>query len=204
VVLWRKRARARRSKKIERKLKLLKLRRKLNKRHAVKMVPGKCASGMVWIATGKTLPGPGFCVDVYEFPNKKDTRPTAVEDHQKAVTLCWEEGKRLCTKNEWRRACRGMQGNKFPYGAVYHPSKCVTKPPKAEAPPVQKSGSWAECRSEEGVYDLSGNMAEWVKEGVLVGGSGTLTGDDTACAAEGRGGSPAYYGTRCCLSPLKK
>ena len=169
------------------------------KHHPVRLVfpPGKCPEGMVWISW-KTQ---GFCIDVYEYPNQKGRRPKVVGDPKRAQAICAEAGKRLCTAAEWRRACGGPMLLPYPYGERFNPSKCPARARGGPPVPVQASGSWTECRSPEGVCDMSGNMAEWVSEGLLVGGSGMLTGTQVSCTAQGGAGQPAYYGTRCCLSP---
>jgi len=200
VVIWSHQKKKKQQKELKRKVQRLKLRHILNRRGATRFPPGQCAKNMAWIATNG--PTKGFCIDVYEFPNAKGIHPTNVADPKKAQKLCAGVGKRLCKKEEWQQACRGPKGWLYPYGATYQPSKCVTKPLKRDAPPVQTSGSWEDCRTPSGLFDMSGNMAEWVSGGALMGGSGRLNGKATSCHAEGGGGGPAYYGTRCCTSPL--
>ncbi len=159
--------------------------------------PGKCPKEMVWISWKMQ----GFCIDRYEYPNKIGHRPRMVGDVRRAQTLCAEAGKRLCSASEWRRACGGPMLLTYPYGEHFNPSKCPARAQGGPPVPVQRSGSWSECKSPENVHDMSGNMAEWVSEGLLVGGSGMLTGRQVTCTAQGGAGQPAYYGTRCCLSP---
>jgi hypothetical protein len=204
-ILYHRHTRQIRKKQLEAKLKTWRIKRRLMRKRKL-LPPGQCMENMVWISlaektAGKASAAPGFCIDVYEFPNKRGVRPRAVGDLAEAQKLCAQIGKRLCTKAEWQRACRGPENLTFPYGNKYDPSKCATKPPGGETPPVQPSGSWTDCRSAAGVFDMSGNMAEWVAGSTLMGGSAALTGKDTGCAAEGGGGGPAYYGTRCCTSP---
>ncbi len=162
--------------------------------------PGKCPKGMVWISWKNR----GFCIDIYEYPNERGHRPRSVSDVRRARALCAEAGKRLCTASEWRRACGGPMLLAFPYGGRFNPSKCPTRAKGGPPVPIQLSGSWTECRTSEGVHDMSGNMAEWVSEGLLVGGSGMLTGQQVSCRAQGGAGQPAYYGSRCCLSPAQQ
>ena len=47
-----------------------------------------------------------FCVDRYEFPNK-GTMPRVNTTQAKARAACQRAGKRLCTEEEWERACKG-------------------------------------------------------------------------------------------------
>ncbi|MCD6498110.1 MAG: SUMF1/EgtB/PvdO family nonheme iron enzyme [Deltaproteobacteria bacterium] len=185
-------------KKTAQKIKLVRLRKELAK-NRLALPPGQCHLGMVWISNGRKR---GFCIDLYEFPNKKGTVPTTVADNNQAHRICAQQGKRLCTAAEWRRACGGRHRHKYPYGRRYDPTKCVTSLPQVGPSNVQPSGARPSCRSPEGMFDMSGNVAEWVADGVLMGGSAALSGSKTSCRAQGGGGSPAYYGTRCCLSSL--
>ena len=41
-----------------------------------------------------------------------------------AKKACENSGKRLCTDEEWKRACKGTQDNLFPYGATFQDNKC--------------------------------------------------------------------------------
>ena len=159
--------------------------------------PGSCPEGMVWIS-GRPQ---GFCIDRYEYPNRRGRFPLVVPDLQRASALCAEQGKRLCSRKEWRLACGGAEDRLYPYGDEFDPVKCPVRPPGGNPVPLQPSGSWPECRTPEGVYDMSGNLAEWVAEGILMGGSGALSKALATCRSAGGGGEPAYYGLRCCLSP---
>lgn len=198
LVVHKQKEEKRREKEILRRTRSIRLRHEIQRRN-IPLPPGECPPEMVWISTGDSQKG--FCIDVYEFPNKKSAIPVNVTVSEDAEKLCSKVGKRLCTKKEWIKACRGQKNFLYPYGEMYNPTKCVTKPGSSEAPPVQRSGSWTECRTDTGIYDMSGNMAEWVEEGTLMGGSGALSGESTSCIAEGGGGEPTYYGTRCCISP---
>jgi formylglycine-generating enzyme required for sulfatase activity len=95
---------------------------------------------------------------------------------------CRARGKRLCSEAEWVRACQGPAQRPFPYGGVYERGRCdddkTWKAPdwtvlagwpsaaaQAEAARLYQadsSGARPGCVSAEGVYDLTGNVAEWV------------------------------------------
>ena len=150
-----------------------------------------------------------FCIDRYEFPNQKDHIPQGGVTWLEAVALCKKQGKRLCSSQEWERACSGSSGKKYPYGNDYDRTRCVSgrKHTRGSAP----SGSNEDCKSEEGVYDLSGNLWEWVgteeKQASLAGG-GWMTGESgSRCDSRAWTGVPKStnftYGFRCCTS-LKK
>jgi len=122
------------------------------------------------------------CIDRYEAPNEKDAAPFIMRTSAEAVAWCEERGKRLCTEDEWLRACQGPNGQRYPYGATYQEHACnhdakyrlprwgvLSKWP-AEAAVTEAnrlnqsepSGKRETCGSAEGVFDLTGNVAEWV------------------------------------------
>ncbi|MFP4520716.1 MAG: SUMF1/EgtB/PvdO family nonheme iron enzyme [Fibrobacterota bacterium] len=117
------------------------------------------------------VPGGKFCIDLYEYPNKKDSFPLTGIDYYKAKELCAAKGKRLCSAEEWQTACSGPEKSDYPYGEEYTASArtgCNTEG-SADEKPVP-SGSYPECRSGFGIYDLCGNVSEWTSS--FIGDSG--------------------------------
>jgi hypothetical protein len=76
-----------------------------------------------------------------------------------AEEACIASGKRLCKLAELEEACEGAANNVYPYSGAYSGTKCngIDAPGSAAAP----TGSFAGCVSADGVFDLSGNVAEW-------------------------------------------
>ena len=81
-----------------------------------------------------------------------------------ARDFCQWLGRQLPTESEWERAARGTQGATWPWGTetpsatranLYYGSGLISK--------VQPSGSYNGDKSNEGVYDLAGNVAEWTR-----------------------------------------
>lgn len=93
-----------------------------------------------------------------------------------ARAYCAWAGKRLPTQTEWRQACEGKQGFRFPWGDIFAPGKANiygTKDGYLRTAPV---GSFPEGASPCGAMDMAGNVWEWmdVEEGqppYLRGGS---------------------------------
>ncbi|NUO52379.1 MAG: SUMF1/EgtB/PvdO family nonheme iron enzyme [Polyangiaceae bacterium] len=122
------------------------------------------------------------CIDRFEAPNKKGEKPILMQSSDDGQKWCEERGKRLCNEDEWVRACKGPKGSRYPYGAKFESGRCndVGKfiapswktlgswPSDAAKAEVQKldqseaSGTREGCVSAEGVFDLTGNVAEWV------------------------------------------
>jgi formylglycine-generating enzyme required for sulfatase activity len=114
----------------------------------------------------------GDCAGVYR-PNERPAEPLSCVDVCDAIAYCAWAGKRLCggrrgklivktaktddlDRNEWYLACAGMEEWPYPYGPEYRRGACNVGTSSPE--PV---GSFEECRTPDGVADLSGNLAEW-------------------------------------------
>jgi sulfatase modifying factor 1 len=128
------------------------------------------------------------CVDRYEYPNRKGGHPVWMLDWYQAQATCESKGKRLCTATEWTAACEGPDHTPFPYGWERDHDKCnmdsfyidprkpgpraqflfYSKDPAVAFPELSRmdqsvpSGSMETCKSGFGVYDLPGNVDEWV------------------------------------------
>ena len=160
---------------------------------------GDCPDGMVGIGN--------FCIDKYEFPNQASQRPTTSMSLSDSQQACKQQNKRLCTEAEWTLACEGPDWKGYPYGAEYRSEVCASKD-VASRTAIADSGDHNQCRTPDGVFDMTGNVWEWVtldneQGGVLRGGGSILS------AGLGRCRSRAFFsdrttiatdvGTRCCL-----
>lgn len=162
----------------------------------------ECASDMVEIDGT-------FCIDRYEYPNEEGATPLGGVTWLQALAKCRAQGKRLCTSAEWQRVCSGPSGGAYPYGNEYDRRRCVSGRDhrRGSAP----SGSHPDCKSEEGVYDLSGNLWEWTgtepTEAALAGGGWMTDGAHSRCDSRTWVSVPRSvnftYGFRCCAR-LKK
>jgi hypothetical protein len=121
-----------------------------------------------------------FCVDRYEYPNRTGEKPTVAVKFNEATELCAAEGKRLCTSDEWTQACEGPEHTPYPYGFTRNSESCnhdktyiipndsAYQNPETRAAEVARvdqsepSGSRATCVSSYGVFDMTGNVDEWV------------------------------------------
>ncbi len=112
----------------------------------------RCPDDMELISIGETA----FCIDRYEWPNRKGEYPSAFVSIYQAMDSCMTVGKRLCTSDEWKLACSGPYGWGYPYGDMFEPRACVTQDTAAA-----RSGSKPECRGYFEVFDMSGNLLEW-------------------------------------------
>ena len=121
-----------------------------------------------WHMKAKEVTVDPFCMDVYEYPNQKGEYPKGVVSWTEAQQLCTNLGKRLCSSAEWELACRGTEGRMYSYGNQYELTRCNTpiqdSGPKWRKIPLEKSGTYKDCHSPEGVYDLNGSLSEWVSD----------------------------------------
>lgn len=123
-----------------------------------------------------------FCIDRFEYPNKQGENPVVMKTWYDARDACSGQGKRLCGDSEWTVACEGQERLPYPYGYDRNSEACnIDKPhpdvnekalgsadPKvrdAEAKRLwqgEPSGSRPSCVSPYGVFDMTGNVDEWV------------------------------------------
>jgi formylglycine-generating enzyme required for sulfatase activity len=138
------------------------------------------------VVEGRTVPM--YCIDHFEWPNRLGALPDAARTAQEGEAECARVGKRLCTEDEWFVACAGrdVPPRDYPYEDAAHKGHrdhvcnddkkwrqtndpLMAKWPDPAAKKLMKdlyqgdpSGTRANCKSPEGVFDLTGNVAEWV------------------------------------------
>jgi sulfatase modifying factor 1 len=121
-----------------------------------------------------------YCIDRYEWPNQPGVKPAVDVDWLGARERCAGLGKRLCTDAEWTLACEGKERLPYPYGFSRNTEACnIDRPyiipddarvadPRTRAEEFARldqrdpSGARASCVSPYGVFDMTGNVDEWV------------------------------------------
>lgn len=171
-----------------------------------------------------------YCIDTYEFPNKKGGLPVVMQTWYDAKTTCESQHKRLCTDSEWTLACEGPERLPFPYGYERDASLCAIDKPSlkvdekklfskkhgreevARLDQREPSGAREKCVSAYGVHDLTGNVDEWVVNETGHPFRSSLKGGNwgeyrNACRPATRGHAEGfrYYqmGFRCCADAEK-
>ena len=121
-----------------------------------------------------------FCIDRFEWPNRKGELPAFSLNWYEARNSCRAVGKRLCLDNEWTLACEGQERWPYPYGFSRNSEACnmdktyrTPDPEKyvrletraaelARLDQREPSGAREACVSPYGVNDMAGNVDEWV------------------------------------------
>jgi len=139
-----------------------------------------------------------------------------------ARRACERANKRLCTLDEWKRACRGQRQTQFPYGDHYVAGKCNVAraihpasilhgsaslghlDPRLNLvvengsdPVLRATGATPSCISRwgsDGIADMVGNLDEWIEDeaGVFVGGFYSRS-STVGCDARIHTHAPAYF-----------
>lgn len=149
-----------------------------------------------------------------------------------AKAACEAAGKRLCSEEEWVTACQGaraadenhngqfaddmIEGTAYPYGDYHDPAACwdghdrdgQQRPESDPWRPVF-TGEMPGCVTPTGVYDLTGNVEEWVgttpENAALLGGAYDTPDDKARCYRRndtfGAGYANPRTGFRCCADP---
>jgi formylglycine-generating enzyme len=168
-----------------------------------------------------------FCVDRFEYPDRKGAYPVIAITWREAGAVCEARGARLCTEDEWTFACEGEGAWPYPTGFVRDEQACVVDRPwklfderrlavrdspmaLAEIDYVwqgEPSGSRPRCRSPFGLYDTTGNVDEWTHSVEHEGYQSILKGGywgpvRARCRASTRAHNEDFYfyqqGFRCC------
>lgn len=148
-----------------------------------------------------------------------------------AARACAESGKRLCKSDEWRMACRGPAKKAYGYGdrrevgrcndngkngvmALFGPNWTNATMNRAEVNQLEgtlaKTGEHERCTNGYGVYDMVGNLHEWVADshGAFQGGyylDVASLGHGEGCGYVTTAHENRYHdystGFRCCSDP---
>lgn len=174
--------------------------------------------------------------------SKRGVIPQAYISGKEAAAACRESEKHLCSESQWMTSCQGKNAALHPYGARYRAGFCNdrgisgfdrifqqqgrpdddTYSFEAMNDPrinrvrgtVAKTGSFSRCKSAVGVYDMVGNVAEWIDDasGTFRGGFYLSHAGQGSSSKRGEGcndgviGHTTDYrdystGFRCCASP---
>ena len=123
----------------------------------------------------------------YQARSAPSVFPQAYISKNESARACKAAGKRLCHWIEWRRACQGRRWLRYPYGNGARKGACnIAKDhqlremfgndpgrwkyedhfnsPQLNQNPgfLARTGAHEQCASPDGIYDMAGNVHEWV------------------------------------------
>ena len=159
-----------------------------------------CPANMILIDLPPGKEGRPFfkvCIDRYEYPNRRGNVPETNISYENAHDLCKKQKKRLCAVEEWQWSCSGLEGYTYPYGYRLEKTYCNRDGIKN----VEHSGARLKCVGKFGVYDMVGNIFEWVTDSK--GKPMLMGGPYSKCQTVSPGMSGAakpQIGFRCCKS----
>jgi hypothetical protein len=169
--------------------------------------------------------------------SKPNVVPQGYISGEQAAMACRASGKRLCTADEWETACRGPMHTQFPYGDARRAHVCnddiravhpvievatslglapedlwrdtMNNPLINQLPSsLMRTAERAECTNAYGVFDMVGNLHEWVDDpsGTFRGGfymDTSHNGDGCSYATTAHNFRYHDYSTgfRCCADP---
>lgn len=160
--------------------------------------------------------------------SEPDVHPQGYISAREAQRACAASGKRLCRADEWTRACRGPDKKTYGYGDRREPGRCNDRGKNPvltlfgrrwtrrtmNAPALNqidgtlaRTGEHGGCTNGYGVFDMVGNLHEWVADarGAFRGGyylDVASRGHGEGCEYVTRAHETRYHdystGFRCC------
>lgn len=183
-----------------------------------------------WSAEEGATTAISVCMDQYEAPNRRGAKPYVMKSYHDAKSWCEARHRRLCTEQEWETACEGSDLRPWAYGwkvdrkicnsdkqwmafdakALNDPDKDVVKAELERLWQGSVSGKYLMCTSPFGVFDMMGNVEEWVATrksrkwpGALMGGFWAKPWTGCRGTNDAHETTFAFYetGFRCCADP---
>lgn len=104
-------------------------------------------------------------------PHWKDGKFEPGKEKLPVVQVSWDDaksyaewaGKRLPTETEWEYAARGNKNVIYPWGNTWFPKYCNSSVDEKQGEPVG-AGTYRNGVSWCGLFDMAGNVAEWVED----------------------------------------
>ncbi len=172
-----------------------------------------------------------ICVDRFEVYDNHNIQPLGYMNRFSCEDICLNQNKRLLTNSEWALACEGtppqacniyrespvvrmyrapdpwiFQGVDCKQGENRWSRTCMNDPRLNQLPDsLSQPGEFEGCVSRFGVYDMVGNLGEWVNSPSGTFNGGLYPMPRSSCqyttTAHGPGYSDYSIGCRCGMDP---
>lgn len=146
---------------------------------------------------------------------ERDDHPVNCASYDAATDYCAHVGGRVCQETEWLEACRGQEDRAFPYGEDFDLAACNVQSTESTIPGRERTtapvaGHEVCVGGYDGLYDMAGNVAEWVDpckdDYCKFRGAGYLTNEPVdmfaacrgVCSGNDKSLRSGVIGIRCC------
>lgn len=125
-----------------------------------------------WIATDyfkldvdvRAMDKPVLLQAMLKRQESQDTLPVTGVSWADADAFCRAQAQRLPTEAEWEKAARGTDAREFPWGNEWNPDALNAGDNTAWEDGIAPVGTYPNSKSPYGVYDMAGNVWEWVAD----------------------------------------